>query len=157
MCITKQNNQNRKTGSEWYHTNTSIRSLSILNVEVLLTLPWEDDVRDNRGRTVVGVFISQSSAFITSHTAALWSQTAIHSVCVFLLCHLWPGVGEAPQLYSRLSVWQTAHCGIWRDSSLVTQTCTPGLARYCTSNANISLYWKSYLSPFTSIFGFIGS
>lgn len=54
----------------------------------------------------------------------LWLRK--ESVCVCF----WPGVGEAPQFRSRLSGWQTAHCGIWRDSSLAAQTCTPGLTRY---------------------------
>ena len=100
------------------------------------------------------------SSFITSHTAAPWSQTAkTHGddserkacVCVcFFFCHsAWPGVGEAPQLRPRLSVWHTAHCGIWRDSSLAAHTCRPGLTRYTRP---ILAFTESHISGFLLLY-----
>lgn len=85
--------------------------------------------RSTDGRS--SVCLSVGSSFITSHTAAAWSQTAN--------THTHHGLGKrqvlaTALLRSRLSVWQAAHRDIWTDASLVARTCMPG----CEDGPNVS-------------------
>jgi len=112
------------------------------SVEVLFTFHFHernDSMRGERtGEDGISVFIS--GAALRAHSSpptqlASGVKQQIHTVmtrtgkCVYVhfvsVAAAWPGVGKAPQLCSRLTVWQTARCGIWRDSSLVADTWTP--------------------------------
>lgn len=66
-------------------------------------------------------------------------------VCFFSVTSARPGVGEASGLCSRLSVWQTTHCGIWTDLSLVGSQIhariSPVHRAYISLLLKIILYW----------------